>query len=886
MAKPIVAILKTKPETVLDDYAKLMRMVGYQQEISKEKETLLKLNLSWSLYFPACSTEPWQLEGVIRAMQQDGYDKIIPVENETVVTNPRKGARLNKWDGVFERYGLKFQPLTEVKWVKYRAKGDLLALYDIFGEDGHEIPEMFIGKNVVHLPTVKCVHPATEIFLGDGELVKIEDFVKKVHESNAIEITDDGDAVACSNHVIPSMVDDGSFKHCNASHFWKTPSPERVISIKTKTGRTVTVSEEHPFLTPKGWLKAKDLTKKTRIAIPRRIKIEGKSQQLPKVMQLGYDKIDVDKIRFKKGKKHSVEVQKKIVMEYMMGKTTTELKKELGMHYETIRKILYRYKIPIRWGKMWAKVPEKTSSEFWKWVGYFLAEGCANYCNGSMRFWWVNGNTEIVDEYKKLTKSVFGIDLKIKKDKRRIPSYYFDCNHLIPFFKKLGFSFPLVAGSKTIPSLLFKCPDKEVAACLQAYLDGDGTVARDGLHATSKSKKLIERIQLLFTRLGVVSFIKPQWNIATNGKQKEKQLYWGISVYSDDLVILSHHVKFHSKNKQENMQRLVKARENSPKKPSNWDTVPVDPKDFRRVRGGLGFTQGSTGKAGSVNNIENGYTQPTRPIMEYFINLFEIQDKEKRFRTEIDHFKLLCSDDLAWDYIEEIAQIQSDTEFLYDLTVPETNNFIGNGFILHNTHGHTTTTGAMKNAFGGLITKKRHHCHKKIHEVLVDLLTIQKEIHPGIFAVMDGTVCGNGPGPRTMFPVQKDYILASADQVAIDAISAKMMGFDPMQIPFIKMAHDKGLGCGDPGQIDVAGEDVKNVNFNFKTGKSPVIFMDQMFRKGPLSFVEPYLFHGPLFNACVFGSGTYHDNIWYPTIGKKRIDGFMKTPWGKMFQSY
>src|SRR5438128_7472383 len=96
------------------------------------------------------------------------------------------------------------------------------------------------------------------------------------------------------------------------------------------------------------------------------------------------------------------------------------------------------------------------------------------------------------------------------------------------------------------------------------------------------------------------------------------------------------------------------------------------------------------------------------------------------------------------------------------------------------THIYTTTTGAMKNAFGGLLNTKRHYTHSWIHATLVDLLAIQKEIHSGIFAVMDGTTAGNGPGPRTMIPVEKDYILASNDQVAIDAVSTKMMGFDPM----------------------------------------------------------------------------------------------------------
>ncbi len=108
------------------------------------------------------------------------------------------------------------------------------------------------------------------------------------------------------------------------------------------------------------------------------------------------------------------------------------------------------------------------------------------------------------------------------------------------------------------------------------------------------------------------------------------------------------------------------------------------------------------------------------------------------------------------------------------------------------THVFTTITGAMKNAFGGLLHRNRHWTHSFIHETLVDLLTIQQDIHPGILAVMDGTFAGDGPGPRAMRWHEKDIILASSDQVAIDAISAHLQGFDPLSIPFIRMAHENG----------------------------------------------------------------------------------------------
>ncbi len=202
------------------------------------------------------------------------------------------------------------------------------------------------------------------------------------------------------------------------------------------------------------------------------------------------------------------------------------------------------------------------------------------------------------------------------------------------------------------------------------------------------------------------------------------------------------------------------------------------------------------------------------------------------------------------------------------------------------THGHTTITGALKNAFGGLITSRRHHCHKMIHEILVDLLMIQKEIHPGIFAAVDGTVAGDGAGPRAMHPKVENFILASEDQVAVDAVSAKMMGFEPLDIPFIKIAHDRGLGVGDVDQLDLVGEDISRVNYKFKTKKSIVISGDQLFRRGALRFLEPLIFHTPLFFFCIWASEIFHDYVWYPTEGKKRIKEFKQTEWGKLFQKY
>ena len=203
------------------------------------------------------------------------------------------------------------------------------------------------------------------------------------------------------------------------------------------------------------------------------------------------------------------------------------------------------------------------------------------------------------------------------------------------------------------------------------------------------------------------------------------------------------------------------------------------------------------------------------------------------------------------------------------------------------THVFTTVTGAMKNAFGGLLHRNRHWTHSVIHETLVDLLMIQQEIHPGLFAVMDGTFAGDGPGPRAMRWHEKNILLASADQVAIDAVSAKLQGFDPMKIDFIRIAHELGLGVGDPREIEIVGYDIEQETpWNFVQEDTLASRGQKLIYHGPLKPLEKPLLQSPLVPWSYFASNFYHNVYWYPFVGRKRVEAALKTPWGQLFSSY
>jgi uncharacterized protein (DUF362 family) len=189
----------------------------------------------------------------------------------------------------------------------------------------------------------------------------------------------------------------------------------------------------------------------------------------------------------------------------------------------------------------------------------------------------------------------------------------------------------------------------------------------------------------------------------------------------------------------------------------------------------------------------------------------------------------------------------------------------------------TVFAGAMENALAGMMGENeclRLAAAESIDELIVELLAVQLEMHEGIFAVSDGVFCGDGPGPYYLRPYEKGYIAAGPDPVAVDAVTARMMGFDPMSIDHIRMAHERGLGCGDTSAIEIAyaeeDEGYAAIDFRFRgveDGLSGVC--EKAARLLPASLAR----------IC-------RDDLWYPWIGWGRLNRIAESVWGQRFQEY
>ena len=220
--------------------------------------------------------------------------------------------------------------------------------------------------------------------------------------------------------------------------------------------------------------------------------------------------------------------------------------------------------------------------------------------------------------------------------------------------------------------------------------------------------------------------------------------------------------------------------------------------------------------------------------------------------------------------------------------------FIGEN-IIHlptvKTHVFTTTTGAMKNAFGGLLNEHRHWTHPVIHETLVDLLMIQKKIHRGVFAVMDGTFAGDGPGPRCMMP----YVEERHPRQRRPGGDRRGRGEADGLRPDVDQVHPAGARDGPRAAAirarsrSSATRRAANENWHFVGPFKKMTFASRMQHQiywGPLKKPIEWSLKTVLAPWAYIASVVYHDSFWYPMNAKRAMQEVLDGPWGRLFRNW
>jgi len=126
------------------------------------------------------------------------------------------------------------------------------------------------------------------------------------------------------------------------------------------------------------------------------------------------------------------------------------------------------------------------------------------------------------------------------------------------------------------------------------------------------------------------------------------------------------------------------------------------------------------------------------------------------------------------------------------------------------THTQQKITCVMKNQFGAIPYKYKIIYHPKLALAIYDATSARI---PDL-SIVDGLIAMEGNGPTNGIPRRTKLLLASNDPVSMDHVCARIMGFNPSNVPHLKLAANNGLGsihyeiCGTP-------PDPLNLRFKF-----------------------------------------------------------------------
>ena len=104
-------------------------------------------------------------------------------------------------------------------------------------------------------------------------------------------------------------------------------------------------------------------------------------------------------------------------------------------------------------------------------------------------------------------------------------------------------------------------------------------------------------------------------------------------------------------------------------------------------------------------------------------------------------------------------------------------------------------------------------------EIMAEAVGVAREFIPRLGTVVDGTLWGVLAGPGERRCVARNLLLAGTDPVAVDVVAMRLAGIDPLQVPWLRICHDRGFGRILPAEIRLVGRtDLLGLDFELPDG--------------------------------------------------------------------
>lgn len=501
-----------------------------------------------------------------------------------------------------------------------------------------------------HVVGHACLDPDTLIQAGNGKIIKIREI-----KENTICSTDFKE--------LKGKVSAVSFK---------SKRDNIKESYLIDTGHQINASPNHKFFKLDGFeikeVKAKDIQKNDYLLQAGKIEIQGDEQEIPKmqlkeflivnkkgaelikntIKNMGFTREQFcEEMPFDTGSlRRSLNTSRPISMENMNSIFGFGFNEGIAEEIieETQPALNYRHR-PLT-------VPETFSEELAQTTGYFLGDG--NLDQRSLRF--RDERREVLEVYWELFKDIFNIEGKYYKVKDK------NCWQLSVNSKEIRELFSYI--KRNYISLITQSPKPVVKAFIKGFVDAEGHVDKSirRISIGQKDKEILQIIQMLLLRFGIQSRIL---------KYGAKQ-FQSLEIFSEDVVKYGKEIGVSAPDKRKQLDKWVKEfSENMAKV-----IVPIKRGSF------WGFLKEMFRHPSKVIQSRN-YKHITLHELNEVLEAIKGKEIPEEHKEKIKLLKAIQNREISFGKVARIKK-QKNNLPLYDISVPETENYIANGFIVHN----------------------------------------------------------------------------------------------------------------------------------------------------------------------------------------------------------
>lgn len=227
--------------------------------------------------------------------------------------------------------------------------------------------------------------------------------------------------------------------------------------------------------------------------------------------------------------------------------------------------------------------------------------------------------------------------------------------------------------NKRVPEFAYSAHEKFVSGLLKGYFDGDGNVSvnRKMIRVSSNSEELLDGIKLLLTRFEIFAH-----------KCKDKKQFYLLIPYKYAPIFLEK-IGSDIEEKRKRLKKLAKLAKNFCKRKSQdyTDMVSGFEDIFFRIAKKLKYP------TRYVNNFTKRQ-KIGRTTLYRYIKLFErlAEKMNVNIEDELEVLKRMFNSDVIWDEIIDISYVRPSSQYVYDISVDGLETFTTfDGIITHNT---------------------------------------------------------------------------------------------------------------------------------------------------------------------------------------------------------